>query len=53
MSNVVQAPGFSQWWAIRRQYFNDEFQAFLDSKVAGGAASMPALFGAPDCANPS
>ena len=50
MTESTQAPGFSQWWAIRRHFFNDEFQALLDSKVAEGPASKPVSLGAPDCA---
>ena len=53
MSESSQAPGFSQWWATRRQFFSDEFQAFFDSKIAEGAASRSASFGAPDCTVPS
>jgi hypothetical protein len=49
MSEVAQAPGMSQWGAIRRQFFNDEFQAFFDSKVAEGAVSKPAPSGEPAC----
>ncbi len=53
MSESTQAPGFSQWWAIRRHFFNDEFQALLDSKIAEAPASKTASLGALDCAIPS
>ena len=48
MGEVVQEAGLRQWWTIRRQYFNDEFQAFIDSKIAEGGASSS--FGVVDCA---
>ena len=49
MSESVQAPGLSQWWAIQRQFFSDEFQALLDSKIAEAPAPSPLLMGAADC----
>ncbi len=49
MSTEIQAPGFSQWWALRRDYFGEEFQAFLDSRIAEGPGSQPVSFGEPDC----
>jgi hypothetical protein len=53
MSEFAQSPGFSQWWAIRRQFFNDEFQAFWESKIAEKPTSKLASFGAPNCTVPS
>ena len=50
MSAAIQAPGFQQWWMTRRHWFGEEFQAFLDSKIAEGSGSQSASFGESDCA---
>ncbi len=53
MTESTQTPGLSQWWAVRRQFFNEEFQAYFDSKFAEGAASGSVWFGKPELGIPA
>lgn len=53
MTEIIQAPGFQQWWEQRRHFFSEEFQMLLDGKVAEGPGRQPMSFGAPDCSTQS
>ena len=34
---VTSLPGVQEWWAVRRHWFSDEFQTFMDETIAAGS----------------
>ena len=44
VTEVVSLPGVRQWWSVRRQWFSDEFQAFMDATIAAGPAAAPQTY---------
>ena len=44
MTEVVSLPGVQEWWAIRRSWFSDDFQAFMDATIAAGPSVGPQTF---------
>lgn len=41
---VVSLPGVQEWWAVRRMWFSDQFQAFMDSTISSGAIVEPQTY---------
>ena len=46
---VVQLPGVQEWWAIRRDWFSDEFQQYLDGLIATGTPRPPQRYQQHSC----
>ena len=44
LTEVVSLPGVQEWWPIRRAWFSDEFQAFLDATIAAGPTVEPQTY---------
>jgi len=49
LNEVSRLPGVREWWNIRRDWFSDDFQRFVDDLVASGTAVEPELFSAEGC----
>lgn len=41
VSEVISLPGVQQWWDLRRDWFSDGFQAYLDELIAAGPTVEP------------
>ncbi len=50
LREVVQLPGYRQWFAIRRHWFGPEFQRYWDDLAKEPAAIEPVNFDDPACA---
>lgn len=44
VGEVASLPGVQEWWALRREWFGDPFQAFLDSVIASGPTVEPQTY---------
>lgn len=44
LREVAALPGVQAWWDLRRSWFSDEFQVFLDGLIAGGPAATPQTY---------
>lgn len=44
VGEVANLPGVQEWWAIRRGWFSDEFQTFVDGIIATGPAVEPQTY---------
>jgi hypothetical protein len=49
LNEVSRLPGVREYWNIRRDWFSDDFQAFIDDLVADGAPVEPELFSMEGC----
>ena len=49
VTEVVSLPGVQEWWAIRRDWFSDDFQDFLDAKIAAGPRTEPQRYREHSC----
>lgn len=47
---VVSLPGVQEWWAVRRDWFSDRFQEFMDATIAEGPAVEPQTYQQRSCA---
>ena len=51
--SIMQLPGFQGFWVVRRDWFGDTFQGYVDKVIADSesikAAPAPANFGLKDC----
>ena len=43
IADICSMPGLGSWWKTRSHWFSDQFQQFMDEKIAEGRA--PALYG--------
>jgi len=50
LQEVSALPGVQQWWALRRTWFSDQFQAFIDSLMKSGPRVAPQRFQNNSCA---
>ncbi|MDX1394672.1 MAG: hypothetical protein R3195_09775 [Gemmatimonadota bacterium] len=50
---VSHLPGVQEWWALRRDWFSDAFQAYLDGLIATGTTREPQSYGNHSCLAPS
>ena len=41
---VASLPGVQEWWAIRRDWFSDDFQVFLNATIAAGPRVPPQTY---------
>lgn len=41
---VANLPGVQGWWAARRSWFSDEFQAYIDQTIQSGPLVEPQLY---------
>lgn len=41
VTEIASLPGVQEWWAVRRSWFSDQFQAFMDATVAAGMMVAP------------
>ncbi len=44
LSEIVSLPGVQEWWALRRHWFSDEFQDFMDTTIAAGPTVAPQTY---------
>jgi len=44
VTEVVSLPGVQEWWAVRRAWFSDQFQEFMDSTIASGPSVPPQTY---------
>ena len=51
LADVTTLPGVQQWWSVRRDWFSDEFQAFVDELIATSADRHPRMYPDPTCAS--
>ena len=49
LQEVANLPGVSQWWDVRRSWFSDEFQLYLDGVRSTGIAAEPQNYWDDDC----
>jgi hypothetical protein len=49
IDEVSRLPGVRQWWAVRKDWFSDDFQAYIDDLVANSTQAPPELFGMDGC----
>ena len=49
VTEVVSLPGVQQWWELRRDWFSDEFQVFLDEKIIAGPRVEPQTYREHSC----
>lgn len=47
---VVSLPGVQEWWAVRRDWFSDRFQEFMDATIAEGPSVAPQTYQQNSCA---
>ena len=45
LKDIVASPGAQRWWADRRHWFSDDFQAEVDQCIAEGAAGFLQRYG--------
>jgi len=41
---VANLPGVQGWWAVRRAWFSDEFQLYMDQTIQSGSLVEPQLY---------
>lgn len=49
LNEVSRLPGVREWWSIRRDWFSDDFQTFIDDLVADEAPVELELFSPEGC----
>lgn len=49
VSEVSSLPGVQQWWELRRDWFSDDFQAYLDDLIEQGPVVEPQTYRGHDC----
>lgn len=49
VTEVVSLPGVQEWWSLRRHWFSDDFQSFLDEKIAAGPQVEPQTYQEHSC----
>jgi len=49
LTEVSQLPGVQQWWALRRNWFSDDFQEFVDKLIAQGKSVNPQTYPDHNC----
>lgn len=48
-ASIMQLPGFRQYWEVRRDWFGDRFQQYVDEVISSSHAVEPANFDFQDC----
>ena len=48
-ASIMQLPGFRQYWAVRRDWFGDQFQMHVDDVISNHHLVEPANFELEDC----
>lgn len=49
LSEVFRYPGFQQYWQVRKHWYSDEFQDFVDQAIAAAPASEFETFSIDGC----
>ena len=49
LDEVSRLPGVREWWVVRKDWFSDEFQAYIDDLVANSTQAPPELFSMDGC----
>lgn len=49
LSEIVSLPGVQGWWAVRRAWFSDQFQGFMDATIATGPTVEPQTYREHSC----
>jgi len=49
LGSLMQLQGNQQYWAVRRDWFGNEFQEHMDSIISGGLSENPANFNLEEC----
>ena len=49
LREVASLPGVQEWWAVRRDWFSDDFQVFLDATIASGPRIPPQTYQQHSC----
>ena len=49
IAEISQLPGVKEWWAIRKNWFSDDYQHYIDDVMASGTPIEPQLFMGDGC----
>jgi hypothetical protein len=49
LNEIFRYPGVQQYWQIRKAWYSDEFQSFVDQMIAGAPTSGPESFSFDGC----
>ena len=49
LNEVSRLPGVRQYWAVRSDWFSDEFQAYINDAIENGTPVHPELFSEDGC----
>ena len=49
VTEVASLPGVQEWWTVRRDWFSDEFQKFLDATIDRGPRVEPQTYREHSC----
>jgi hypothetical protein len=49
LNEVSRLPGVQEWWAVRSDWFSDEFQDYINGVIEDGDPVTPQLFEGDDC----
>ena len=49
LDEIFRYPGVQQYWQVRRDWYSDEFQGFVDQMIAEAPASDPESFSFDGC----
>jgi hypothetical protein len=49
VTEVVSLPGVQEWWGLRRDWFSDEFQEFMDATISAGPRVPPQTYREHSC----
>ncbi len=49
ITEVISLPGVKEWWALRRSWFSDSFQAYLDQRIEVGPTVTPQMYPDQSC----
>jgi hypothetical protein len=44
LNEVANLPGVRQWWTMRRSWYSDVFQSYIDETIASGPVVEPQLY---------
>jgi len=44
ITEVINLPGVLEWWTLRRNWFSDAFQEYLDGRIEAGASIEPQTY---------
>ena len=49
LDEIFRLPGVQQYWQVRKDWYSDEFQNFVDQMIAKAPASEPETFSVDKC----